>query len=484
MKHLLKQLASESAIYGISSMVSRFIGIFLIPLYTKVLKPSDYGSLHLVNSTFYFITVLAVFGLDSASARWYYDTERTEERQKTFSSWFWFQFVASLIIALILIFSSNTISKAILKQESPILFIIPAIGLLTSILPNMVTNWLRYQRKAKHTVVFTLLNMIFNISLNILFVLVLKKGVLGILMALLISNSVASIYVISLMKDWIKPSSFDWNRLKEMLVYAIPLIPTAVAFWVLNSSSAFVIEHFHGKTDVGLYSIGAMVASAVTMVVGAFQMAWGPFAFSIIEKPEAKNTFSMVLTIYTLLMSTVALGIALFAKEAISIFTAKEYHNAYFVAGLLSFNAIIYGYAYIAVIGCNVVKDNKPLAVAILLASFLTAILYFFLVPSFNKEGAAISIIIGYTIVPVYLFYKSQKAWFIPFKFGLTIFILCNALILFLLNYYLFDNLSLWNGIIIKTVIMIIFLIINSFITLRIYPHLIHAIKEKISKKN
>jgi O-antigen/teichoic acid export membrane protein len=483
LKQLLKQLLSESAIYGLSSMVSRFIGIFLIPLYTKVLSPADYGSLNLVNSSFYFITVLAVFGLDSASARWYYDNEYETDRKKTIATWFWFQFITSIIIAIILCCFAPYISNKILAAETPILFIIPAVGLITSILPSIVTNWLRYQRKAKHTVIFTFINMLLNVGLSIFLVLILKKGVLGILLSVLISNGLASLYVFNLMDDWIKPKYFSLSRLKEMLKFSLPLIPTAVAFWVLNSSSAFVIEHFHGKSEVGLYAIGSMVASAVTMVVGSFQMAWGPFAFSIIDKPEAKKTYSMVLTIYTILMSTTALGVALFAKEAIQLFTAKEYHSAYLVAGFLCFNAIIYGYAYIAIIGCNVVKDNKPLAVAVLLAALLTAILYFLLVPILKKEGAALSIILGYIIVPIYLFYKSQKVWPIPFKFSLTGIIISLSIILFSINILFFDQIGIVNSVLIKIVLMILFGCCNFLIVRKFYPNMMAEIKLIFNKK-
>ncbi|HOZ52594.1 MAG TPA: oligosaccharide flippase family protein, partial [Chitinophagaceae bacterium] len=184
MKTLLKQLASESAIYGISSMLTKVIGIFLVPLYTRLLTPADYGSLNLVNSTFYFIIVLAVFALDSASARWFYDTHDIEDRKKTISSWFWFQMIASVVFAFIIILGSSFFSRIILNETKPLLFIIPALGLLANVLPGMVTNWLRFQRKAIHTVIFTVSNVLLNIGLNILFVLYLKWGVMGVLAAL------------------------------------------------------------------------------------------------------------------------------------------------------------------------------------------------------------------------------------------------------------------------------------------------------------
>lgn len=415
-------------------MVTKLIGLFLVPLYTRVLSPTDYGTLNLVNATFYFVVVLAVFALDSASARWFYDTEDTDDRKSTISSWFWFQLAASAILALIIILLSPFISRFILKEDKPVLFIIPALGLLANILPGMVSNWLRYQRKAVHMVVFTILNLLVNVGMNVLLVLVLKWGVKGILTAMLVSNTVASVYVMMLMRDWIRPRAFSMQRLKEMLRFAMPLIPTSIAFWVMNSSSSFIIEHYHGKGEVGLYAIGSMLASAVTMVVGSFQMAWGPFAFSIINKPEAKNTYAMVLTLYSMLMSSVALGVALFAREGLMILTTPAYHGASMVAGLLAFNAIIYGYAYIASIGTSIVKDNRPLALAVIMAALLTGSLYFLLVPHFGKEGAAISTSLGYLIVPAYIFYKAQQYWHIPYKFSLSMLVVLSALVCFVFS--------------------------------------------------
>ena len=452
-------------------MLTKVIGIFLVPLYTRLLTPADYGSLNLVNSTFYFIIVIAVFALDSASARWFYDTHDIEDRKKTISSWFWFQMIASVVFAFIIILGSSFFSRIILNETKPLLFIIPALGLLANVLPGMVTNWLRFQRKAIHTVIFTVSNVLLNIGLNILFVLYLKWGVMGVLAALLISNAVASIYVLALMIEWIKPQYFSMIRLKEMLKYAMPLIPTSIAFWIMNSSSSFIIEHFHGKSEVGLYSIGAMLASAVTMVVGAFQMAWGPFAFSIIDKPEAKQTYSFVLTIYSMVMCFVALVVALFAKEGLMIFTTKEYQVAFLVAGILAFNGIIYGYAYIATVGTSIVKDNKPLAIAVLVAACITGILYFLLVPYFKKEGAAISSALGYLFVPIYIFYRAQKVWPIPYKFMLSIVINLSAIFLFITSLFLMNG-NLWFGIAIKFILIIIYIILMFVLLKKYYPEI------------
>jgi O-antigen/teichoic acid export membrane protein len=421
MKKLLQQLVGESAIYGISSMLNRFVSIFLVPLYTQLLAPEEYGKLSLVNSTYYFVTTLAVFAMDSASARWYYDSNSEEHRKPVMATWFWFQLGTSAALAVLLLLLSPWLSSNLLENPNQyLLFIVPALGLLTAILPNMVTNWLRYQRKAKHTMVFTICNVLLTVGLNMLLVLGLRWGILGILVATVASNLLASVYVFFLMKDWIALRLFSRTLLYDMLKYAYPLVPTAFAFWILNSSSTFVINHYHNKTEVGLFQMGNMLASAVSMVVGAFQMAWGPFAFSILDKPEAKRVYAWVLIGYTAIMCTAALALSLFAREILILFTQPEYYAASSVASILGFNSIIYGFAFIGIIGCNVQKDNKPLAWSVFAAALVTGILYWILVPMIGKEGAALSTCIGYCIVPIWVFIKSQQYYPIPFSFGIT----------------------------------------------------------------
>jgi O-antigen/teichoic acid export membrane protein len=481
LKKLIKQLAGESVIYGISGMVSRFIGIFLVPLYTRVLLPEDYGRLNLVNTTFYFISVLIVCALDNSAARWFYDTEEESDRKKTISSWFWFQLATSVLALFIITIFSAIFSNIILKENTPILFIIPALGLLTTILPVILINWLRMSRKPLHTVIFTTVSVLLNIGFNIFFTLYHKMGVKGILLAAVISNSIVSLYALYTLRNWLLIKYISKFRLKEMLKFALPLIPTSVAFWVLNGSSSYVLSHYYGKAEVGLYQIGNMLASVVTMIVGAFQMAWGPFAFSIINKPEAKKIYALVLTLYTTLMCTMALGTALFAQEGLMILTTSKYYSAQWVGGILAFNGIIYGFAYIAVMGISKVKTTTPIAFAVIVAAMLTAILYFILVPLLGKEGAALSTALGYIFVPVYVFYKSQKVWFIPYNFLLSISIISLSILSYI-AYFFLSNSSYIHNLWVKIILFILYLIGIFIVVIKKYPSQINALLFKLKK--
>src|SRR3954465_15182421 len=112
-----KQLAGGSLLFGLSSGISGFISLFLVPVYTKIFTPADYGIINLVNATFFLLTILVVFGLDSAVAVWFWDKTDEEERKKTFASWFWFQFFVSLAFCLAIIGFSSVLSRVILSSN-------------------------------------------------------------------------------------------------------------------------------------------------------------------------------------------------------------------------------------------------------------------------------------------------------------------------------------------------------------------------------
>lgn len=464
MKKLIKQLASESAIYGLSGILTKLINVFLVPLYTRILLPADYGVLNLVNTTFYFVSIFVIFALDNSVARWFYDSDNEIEKKKPVASWFWFQSSVACLVCLIFIASSSPLSKLIINKDLPPLMIIPAISIITSVLPTIIWNWLRLQRRPWLTVGLSSANILLTIALNVLFTLVLRMGVKGILLASLVSNGVYSVVAVILMKDWLSFKYFSPAVLRDMLRYALPLLPTSLAFWVLNSSSAYVLNAFWTKDEVGLFSIGSSIASAVSMIIGAFQMAWGPFAFSIMNKPEAKGVYATVLTLYTVVASLAALTVALFSKEVLILLTTVKYYPAFLVSGILAFNAIVYGYAYIGSIGSSIAKRTSPVAIAILIGSAVTIVCYFLLIPRWGKEGAAVSTLVGYIFIPVYVFYRSQQLWPVPYRFTPTVIILVVGFGIFILN-SLLPVFSPGYSILIKSLLLAAFVFVV-FVTL------------------
>jgi O-antigen/teichoic acid export membrane protein len=461
----IKSLAKDSLIYGVAGIISRMISIFLVPVYTRIFQPSDYGIISLINTTFFLVNMLAICALDNSAARWYYESNHEVERKKTIASWFWFQLGLSLVLLLLLVFSMPLVSRYLLNipvKDMWLIWLLPCCTLLTNILPTIIWNWYRFNRKPKATIIFTLSQSLLTMGLTILFVVFLKFGITGVYAALFISSFLFSAIAIVELKDWIAMKYFDRNKIRQMLVFALPLIPAALGYWLINSTDAYFLQFFRNKTEVGLFSVGASLASGVALFTGAFQQAWSPFAFSIINEPDSKTTYANVFLTFGIIASIINLGMFLFTPELLMLLTSPQYYNAAWVASILSLNIILVAFGYIASIGTGIVKNNKYYSIGILLAAVVTVVLDIILIPHWGKEGSAIATVVAQLIVPVYLFYHAQRLYPVPYQFGKVVMFLLGSLFLGLLGrYFTYDGII--TALLIKSCIIIFFVLFTMY---------------------
>lgn len=455
----LKLLVKDSALYGISGIISRMITIFLVPVYTRIFNPADYGVINLVNVTFFLIGLLCVCALDNAAARWFYDTQDQEEQKKTIASWFWFQLGVSVLMALVLLAGSPLFAKYLLHipyEKMRDFWLLACLTLLTNILPAIILNWYRLQRRPVATVLFSLSQSICTIGLTILFVVFLKWHIMGVYAALFLSSSIFSIVALLQIYPWLLFRFLNKVRTREMLHFSFPMIPAALAFWLLNSTDAYFLLYYRNQTEVGLFSIGASLAAGVTLFTGAFQQAWGPFAFSIINEPDAKLTYANVFLAFGLISSVIILAMFLFSPELLMLLTTPQYYGAAWVAPILSINIVLIGFTYIAVIGASIAKNTTYYATGVIMAAIITVLLNILLIPVWGKEGSAIATVLAQLIVPVYLFYKSNKLYPIPFNYVAVSISMVVAIAIGILIRYL-PLPSLITSITVKAAILLLF---------------------------
>ena len=459
----LKQLGSDSLIYGLSGVVTRMISIFLIPIYTRLFVPEDYGIINLINTTFFLLGLLVVCALDNSASRWFYDSKDEADHKQTFGTWIWFQFILSVAVAVVIILLSPYLVNTFFKEDGkPIYFILPAITLITNILPAVINNWYRVHRRPLATVLFSLFQSIVTIGLSVLFVIVFRWHITGVFAALAISSAIFSLVALQQMHGWFSTKYFSKQRLTVMLKYAVPFIPAAIAYWLLNSTDSYFIAFFKDKAEVGLFGIGAGLASGIALFTMAFQQAWGPFAFSIMNDENAKQVYANVFLLYGYVTGFLAALLMLFAPEILMILTAPAYHDAAWVAGILSYNLVLIGFTYIASIGISIAKITAPYGIAMLFATILTIILDIILIPKFGKEGSAIATVAAQLIVPAYLFYKGNQVYPIKYKYvEVLLAIVSMALLVVAVRFISFETLGLQIAVkIAASFMMLVFVII------------------------
>jgi O-antigen/teichoic acid export membrane protein len=416
-KGYLKQLGNETFVYGISGAIRRSINVFLLPLYTRVFSPADYGIIGSLTSFADCMSLLIILGLDSASGRWFYDTPETAQRMQVISSWFWCQLTAGMAAAILLGFFAPQIAGLLLKSEGSagLVYLIAGTIPLGTFL-KVVGNWFRYQRRAWMVMIYSTISSLGTIGLIILFVLVWQKGLPGFFSARWIASFSMAVAAAAILKTWISPRYVSWMVLKKMLSYGLPLIPAAFASWVTASSDRLLLPLFQGTKETGLYTVAGSVASGMALVTTAFQMAWAPFAFSIYRDPDAPQVFGKVFSLYALLGCFLGTEITFFTPFLLRLFTTPEYYPAASCVSFLVFSHLALGAMYIVSTGAAIVKKSTTVAMSIFIGAGMNTGLNFLLIPSFGKEGAALSTLIANLVMVIYLYWASQKLYPLPYR--------------------------------------------------------------------
>lgn len=427
---LFKRLAGDSFVYGVSGIITRFIAVFLVPVYTRVFTPQDYGTISLVSNVFALLSILVIAGMDNSIVRWYYDEENDENRKSSLNTFFWSCLTTAIGFAALIIIFRSQIAAIILKDAaySPVL-LIAALNLPLTVFIVFTSNVLRIQKKPVATSVFSIGNSLIVILLTIYLIVFAQTGVIGVFYAQFCGSLIAAAATIYIFRKTISPFFFDTRRWKEMFFFSMPLIPGSIAFWVINLSGVYFIQSMRDAREVGLYQLGTTVASGIAMLTGAFQMALGPFTFSIYKQPEAKTVYSQILTLFVGGGCFVAFLITLFAREALMIVATPPFYDANLVAGILAFNYIVICLSYIASIGTSIAKNNYMYGAASLVSAALLVILNLSLIPVFGKEGAALSTLASQIIIPIAVFWHAQRLYPIPYNFKKSALIFLSSLI-------------------------------------------------------
>lgn len=418
----IRQLIGESAVYGISGVLGRLIGFFLIPVYTRVFTPADLGTIALIDATVALATMLAVLGLDNASARWFYDSPRDEDRRETIASSFWCQLAAAVVMAGLLIAFAAPISRLLCgTDEHASLVRLAAAVMPLGVAVRAFSGWLRLRRKAPAAATFITFRSLVTVGLVMLFVVAWHRGLIGLYAARLWAVGLSAVVSIWLLGPWIDPRRVRWSRLSQMLAFGLPLVPAAVGAWIMTSADRFVLRIFWPQEVVGLYDLGAKVASGVALAIIAFQQAWGPFAYSIMGKDEAPRVYARVLDVYAFFGCWLAAAIGLFAPLLLRVMATEQFYPAASCVAILVFVHLFIGARYIAGLGSGIAKRSAPVAMAVGVGAGVNLLLNFLLVPRWGREGAALGTVIAAGVSVVFLFAVSQASHRIDYRWRVSL---------------------------------------------------------------
>jgi O-antigen/teichoic acid export membrane protein len=410
-----KRLLKESVVYGLSSTIARFIGVFTLPIYSQVLSTEDYGTIGIFNTTFNFLLFLLVFSMDSAAVRFYYIHQQNQK--KPLVNWFYFQLITTFVFCVIIFIFSNSALKILFSSLGTTYYLwILASYLLLNILPNIVTNQLRIHKKPWHVFSLSIATVMLNVGLTLYFVVYQKMGAIGYLKAqlfsFLFSNLISGYFFRDLLFQW---RWIDFALMRDMLRYSYPILLSLMALQLQNFLVAQFLEKKIGMSLAGLYYMANTLASFITIISSSFSQAFGPYSFEVYHKKEDPKIYATVYHFYVMGIVVVASSIFLFSSEILHIFIDAKFHDAMFTLGLLLFYLVFSSYSVFSILGSNLKNKNQTYLIATIASLIAFIACGWWMVPLWGIEGLASSMICSQVILNVVAFYLSHRHYAIPF---------------------------------------------------------------------
>src|SRR5438067_3190540 len=412
----LKELFRHWAISGLGSIVARILAVLLRPLYTRDVSPADYGLIETLIALSAVLTALVAQGMKSAFFRFYFDSAETERRLLVVRTAFWYVLVASTAVTVVGIALAAQVSWLLFGTHGHRGLVIAAfIGLWAALNYEQMTSLFRVEQRSTAYVAATLANVAITIAATVLLVVVFDKGPIGVL----VGNFTGTLIVYAALLLYSRHAlglQFDRKLYRAMNRFGLPLVPSAVALWLTNFSDRFFLIKLTDAHEVGLYSIGVRVASAIVLLLTAFRMAWPAFAYSIEDDHEAQRTYSFVLTYVVYVCCWLALALGLLAPWILRVITTKPFYPAQNVVAPLAFGVAAFGAYVVVQIGTGRSRQTRSNWVVTGVAAVLNVALNFALIPPYGRMGAAIATVSAYTLLFVGMAWRAHTVFPVPYQ--------------------------------------------------------------------
>jgi O-antigen/teichoic acid export membrane protein len=435
----IKRLGTETAIYGVSTILGRFLTFILTPVYANMLPPSEVGIIATVYAYIGFLNVLYGYGMEGAYMK-YTSTLEIGNRKQNFFVPFLSLTITSVAFSLFIIWQSESLAAmANLSARYQSLPTYTAWVLFLDALSIIPFASLRMAGKARQFASIRLANIIVNVACNLLFLLYYKMGIEGIFY----SNIIASAFsLVLLIPTIISNTSMEWSGslYRALLRFAVPTVPSFIATMMIQVIDRPILEALTDKATVGIYQANYRLGIFMMLIVSMFDFAWRPFFLSHANEPDAKPLFARVLTYFMLVTSSVFLIVSFFIDDIVKlpIFWGRSILPEPYWAGLSIVPVVLLAYVFLGIsnnvaAGIYIEKRTRQLPAITFLGAFVNIVANFLLIPILGIMGAAIATLLSYAVMAIALYIVVRRFYPVEYEFGRIVKISLSALIVFVL---------------------------------------------------
>ena len=392
------KLFSDTVILAIGTFGSKLLVFLLMPLYTALLSPSQYGTAELITGTANLIMPFACVGITSGIFR--FAAEKGTDREGVFSSGM--VLLGAGLCGTVLLGAVALCIGAAWRTE----ILLVVLYVLAADLQAVCAQYVRAVDRTRLFAVQGILNTLVTVGFNILFLMAFDLGVTGYVLSTVVGNLLTTAFLVVSAKLWrvFRLSHVSRTAMRELFRFSLPMVPTTICWLITDLSDRYLVSWFCGEAVHGVYSAAYKIPTIVNLVSGIFMQAW---QFSAVvqsaDGEECSRFYSQVFRGFLSVIFIGSGGLILLSPWLCRLLLNSAYHEAWrYMPTLLCSAALESVVSFLASVYMVRKKSMHSFLTAVA-GTGLNLLLNFLFIPRTGTFGgalgAAIATLIGYAAV-------------------------------------------------------------------------------------
>ena len=459
----MKSLAKDTAIYGLSSIIGKFLNYLLVPLYTYVLaRTDDYGIVTNLYAWTALLLVILTYGMETGFFR--FANREDYDAKSVYKTAFLTLLSTSTLFALLVVVFQQPIADGMGYSGHESFITMMAITVALDAFACIPFAYLRYQKRPILFAALKLLFVVLNIGFNLLFLVVLG---LNDVFYVFLSNILATIIQTLCLLPFTLPKGghYDAQVLKQMLRYSLPLLVLGVAGIMNQTLDRILFPYLYTGADaqaqLGIYGACFKVAMVMMMFTQAFRYAYEPFVFAKHKDRQSVEAYADAMKYYIIFSYLILLGV-IFYLDIFRYIVSSAYWEGLKIVPVVLWTYVFQGVYFNLSFWYKLTDETKWGAYFSLIGLVITLVLQIVGVPLIGYWASCGSSLVCYFVIMLLSYFIGQKKAPIPYDIQ-RILLYTSLTIGLLAAYYairLYYTHNIWIMMAIGTVLLMIYLVI------------------------
>jgi O-antigen/teichoic acid export membrane protein len=407
----------HAIVYGIGNILGKAVSFVMLPIYTRYLTPADYGVIALVEMTLDVISILAGAQIALGIFRYYHKAGTTSERNAVVSTALIALGFSYAMVGVTAFVAAVPLSHLVFRTTANASVLrVAALSFTAQSLVLVPLAYARMRDRSKLVVGANATKLVISVALNIVFVVVLAKGVMGVFL----SNLCASAIIGVAMTGWlISQVGIKWSgpAVRDLMRYGLPLLGMKVATFIATFADRYFLQAVGSESVVGLYNLSYQFGFLMLFIgFSPINQVWEPKRFEIVAGPNPDQALSAGFRLVNVVLLTTGVGIVLFVGDVLHVMATPPFYAAATIVPIIVVAYVLQGWASTQDIGL-LVTERTGLLMAVNWVSATVALAgYAVLIPRYFGLGAAVATLVSFLVRFVLTYVVSQRLFYVRYE--------------------------------------------------------------------